>query len=245
MTTYQYMALREHEVAARGHTCWCNACLSVVMSGVPAACGGAFLGDLVIPNCERGKTEPLFYEFRNCSVKPVGGVGLQLADKAAAKAGAKLAKTCHPSNWLVYQVEGDGRIETEEMWIGRCVARDEWDGAGTREYTNDAHMFLRFEGQEKTVRFDKGDVKVAVQWYDRIAATQDYQLAPAQPVALNNSRMLVVAGKDVLEFSSGPRPRTSDRGLHGAALAAEVAKEKLRVWTLPPNTKALIVGSFQ
>ena len=95
------------------------------------------------------------------------------------------------------------------------------------------------------MRFDKGDVKVAVQWYDRLAATQDYQFSPAQPVALNNSRMLVVAGKDVLEFSSGPRPRTSDRGLHGAALAAEVAKEKLRVWTMPPNTKALIVGSFR
>jgi hypothetical protein len=149
--TFSYMALGDGVAAQRSFSCWCEACMRVFGRG-----GGGMDSNLVVAACTRGQP------WREVSVQRSDASGIANA-RARARVTAKRcaeqlqrALTASPNEPVWVAVQNRGEVDDDQYWIGRATSiMQTFKESGS------------VSGTGGRVRYDAGDMQIAVQWVDR------------------------------------------------------------------------------
>jgi hypothetical protein len=184
------------------------------------------------------------FEYNNASCAKITGRGVAHAEKLARRHGADVAGSIAAGDWCL-MTSGDAE---ESIWLGRAVARLDWDGKPAKKRVEEGHVTIA------GTRFDKEDWMVNVQWYVRLDDTEaDYKLEMDDGPRLQNSRTLLLAGFEC-EQIGGSSERSGQRGGNRGntqtaravaaglnILSSEDVEKRLalaRVWRVPPTVVA-------
>ena len=223
LKTYQFLVLRPGHVARRGHSCWCAACNGVALRG---PLSGVLGHRLHVPSCIRYKND--FYEWEN---RPVA----QLTGPAAAKRrsdrntkGRTHARQLVSGDWVLVAARDH---DTEELWLGRCVPNEEWEGRCT-----DAH-----KGRPANIgdtAFNTGDIAITVQWYGRVPSDSERRTfrIDEDEHDIFNATELRLSGFNPELVEGPPLPLRPRRGTRSDI---ELANDRARVWHITAETEAL------
>lgn len=195
------------------------------------------LSSYTVPRCVRSSDS--LYEWHNKSCKVLEGPGAGDLDQAARERGSALVSKITPGMWLLIEAYGD---ETDELYLARACPF--FSQGGSRACT-EKHSGGRRHIQG--TRFDNGDFKIAVQWYERLAEDGNGERLEFQrgtvAVDLVNSTELRHCGFNVELIEEPRRPRRRDVRSGSCAGAASGSTpgsadpdeeiEGLRKWRLP------------
>ena len=224
--TYQYYVTNLGEVAARAHSCWCPSCF--VHATAKPTTNGWLAGDLRVPGCI--KSGQALYKYSKRSCEEVNGSARAQRHAASRANGKAAAQTLHPDEWVLFEApDGD---EDEEVWLGKAVQVNggAWEGK----------VWSTCAAREDIagVRFDRGDVKVAVKWYEYHADDDEYDWweSDETPYHVMNATSLRYANP-AMEQQGGVgalavRPR------RGPQAGAERQRERSRRWKVDAVHKA-------
>ena len=218
LKSHQLFVVQKGRLAVRQHSCWCPACHTQLAKG---GTDGNFQKDFCCAGCINKDSN---YKWRNESCSQKTGGDVAAAWKLAKQGRAKNAKQLTPGQWAVLLAPDD---EDEEFWLARTVAMDKWGGRCWK-----VHNALTTVNK---VRFDAGDVEIAVQWYARVAGSaspRKYQIEADEPVAHVSSTILLAQGNGIMTHVAGPRPRMWPGTRRGTAKHRKVADERKRTWGL-------------
>ena len=181
------------------------------------------------------------YRFAEKSCVQCDATAQGLLRRAAKARGLRLAKDLPIGSWVLVEARAD---PDEVFWLGRTVAVDGWGGACTKKVKESHH--------HKGVRYDDGDVIVAVQWYKRLSghsAHRTYQReqnTTGRPwTDYSNSCELWLINADMGQVGGPSLPACAGaraRPLRGPDRAAEEDREAQRLWALAPESEAMALA---
>ena len=93
----------------------------------------------------------------------------------AQASGHALAKDVAPGKWVLAECFGDNE---DEMWLGKAVATKELDSTAVPKCKK------RHTGRQQRIkgtRYDRGDWRVAVDWYERMGDDEERLIFRAPP----------------------------------------------------------------
>ena len=210
---------------------------------------------LMIPGCEKSR-EPNAYEFHNRSCERMDAVGIAAANKRAAANGRKLAAKLKPHMWILAEARADPN--GDYLWLGKTMPVTEW-GDDTCIQKVESSRSVKVGG--RSVRFDKGDVKIAVQWYSKLAGETEQSVwmmdAPGLSI-MNSTELLLINAK--VKRVGGPRVEEEKpvrRRSKRRAVRVETAEEReqsekerqeqeqKRKWALDPASESVALAEIR
>jgi hypothetical protein len=228
-SSYQFFMFKEKaEVLMRGHSCWCEGCFAVATA--PASDLTSHLNENYVSlNCVR-RAHVAFYEWANKSCRIIAGPGADHLDQRAKDHGHQLAAGLRNGDWVLIENYAD---DEDEVWLGRTVP---FFRHGDSKCCVEEHTGSRRHIQG--VRFDPGDFKIAVQWYERLAENGDGVRLEFQrgstAVDLVNSTELRLSGFDMDQIDE-LRLRRSGSGRVAGGNAATEDEDGRKKWRLKPE----------
>ena len=243
---FEFKVLGRGRLAARRLVCNCSKCYvwkrSVETGGVDAP--------VAVTGCARGAQNPATYGWRqySCAQKDTASVARTRA--RAQQDGHALAKALKPGTWIAVACRDDPG--PDEFWLGMTVAAP--------QYFRSSKCFKVFGEGERVadgqigdvrldwhVRFDPGDIAVAVQWYERRdddPARREFEMGTPVVDLFNSTELRLVLdhGAQGVEKISGPAP---SRARSAAARAAKEAElEPRRCYRISPEVEAAILAQI-
>ena len=211
--------------------------MAAVMEG-PAALRG------VGTSCVR--SADVYHQWReeSCFRRKGAGVGANLQEVRGA--GHMHAASLVPGTWVLVE----NRQRTHDvglgLWLGLTVPKDEWGGDCKRMVTDEVlagrqYMFVGKKGAQ--TRYDKGNVMVAVQWFEvrgDNGTGVDYGLDFVAVDVFNSTELRHAAFE--MEQKAGPRLINARARRKGQALELAQIKAEQR-WLLLPEVRLVAEGA--
>jgi hypothetical protein len=160
-SSYQFFMLRTGEVLARQRSCWCLGCLAVAMGG-PGE-DTKLTSSYEVGGIGCSKADSKFYEWSNKTCRCKVGSDIATRESTIKENGHTLAQEVEIGNWLLFEAFSDAE---DELWLAKAVAFP----------SNPNKCVIKHTGPSRTIngtRFDGGDFKIAVQFYERSADCDD------------------------------------------------------------------------
>jgi hypothetical protein len=228
-SSYQFFMLREGEVLARPHSCWCPACFDVATAGPGQDARLAPYAGYKVVGCTRAGSA--FYEWSNKSCRAKTGGEAGSPDLRARTHGHALAAGILPvgGQWVLVEAYGDDK---DELWLGKTLAFGGFNARSPR-------CSKKHTGQQAnkfTARFNNGDYMVAVQWYERLCESGDGErlefVMGERQVDVINSTELRLAGFALAPIGVLPA------GVTDGIESASVIEEERVKWCLARGDEA-------
>ena len=228
-SSYQFFMLREGEVLARPHSCWCPACFDVATAGPGQDARLAPYAGYKVVGCTRAGSA--FYEWSNKSCRAKTGGEAGSPDLRARTHGHALAASLAPvgGQWVLVEAYGDDK---DELWLGKTLAFGGFNARPPR-------CSKKHTGQQAnkfTTSFNNGDYMVAVQWYERLCESGDGErlefVMGERQVDVINSTELRLAGFALAPIGVLPA------GVTDGIESAGVSEEERVKWRLARGDEA-------
>lgn len=204
-SNYQYFMLRPGaQVLVRPRSCWCNACLSVAMNGpgVTTKLNSQYMvgGNGIGPTCDfmAFPNRANFYTWKNESCAAIVSKDVAKREKTIVDYGHMLAPEVKVGDWVIFEAFSDN---DDDIWVGRATP-----------FPDDDTGFVccrQHKGARSIVdgtRFDDGDYKMCVQWYERTADCDDERrefIMGLPEVSIANSGELRACGFAMGDIGAG------------------------------------------
>lgn len=159
-SSYQFFALRQGEVLARLRSCWCVAYVSVAMCGPGSNKLSSQYQVSGCPHSANDDEQARFFEWSNRSCRAITGSSVATREDEVKAKGKALAPTVKVGDWLLVEAYSDSH---DEMWLARAVP-------GFVDAPGENKCLIQHLGRtihQHGTRFDHGDYKIAVQFYER------------------------------------------------------------------------------
>ncbi len=148
-----------------------------------------------VPQClSHGQETTTMYNFSRKSCAKNRGVGVEASRRLIREEIDNIAAHPNVGDFMMFECTDD----SAPFWIGRCVAKSEWDDSCV--YRNETAGHMNTPGIDAgivPVRLSPGEYSINVQWYCQrdIANPLEYSVEMEQPFpVVNHYRNLVMGG---------------------------------------------------
>jgi hypothetical protein len=152
--TFLFMAVREGVVLQRSYSCWCDACMQAAAPGE-----GSMDSNYVCAECPSNGLDSLTWKETNVEREDQAGVAARKANaRAHAREQARQLQQhfTKESRAVWIAVQNRGEDDPDQYWIGRALRIEEVykEASSSR-------------GVGRAERYDAGDMRIAVEWFQR------------------------------------------------------------------------------